>query len=110
VKDLAEVMVNGKKIGTLWKPPYRIDVTDAIQPGTNQLEINVTNQWTNRILGDAAAGTTGTRVLPLSGGRGPSAGGIGGGGGRGGRGGAGGGGVSVPESGLIGPVQVLSVQ
>jgi hypothetical protein len=99
-RDIAEVAVNGKPIGTLWKPPYRIDVTDAIHPGANQLEIKVTNEWTNRILGDAAAATTGgTRVLPSSGGRGASLGGIGGA-----RGGAG----AAPESGLLGPVTVVS--
>lgn len=54
VKDLAEVFVNGKRIGALWKPPYQIDVTDALAPGSNQLEIKVTNQWTNRLAGDRA--------------------------------------------------------
>src|SRR5205085_5298374 len=43
-KDIAQVAVNGKQVGTLWKPPYRIDVTDAIRPGANQLEIKITNQ------------------------------------------------------------------
>jgi len=52
VKDLAEVSVNGHALGILWKPPYRMDVTDALVPGTNQLEIKVTNEWTNRQIGD----------------------------------------------------------
>lgn len=55
VRDIAEVLVNGKQVDTLWKPPYRVDVTNALQPGGNQLEIRVTNQWTNRLLGDQSS-------------------------------------------------------
>jgi len=53
VKNLAEVMVNGKSLGIVWKAPFRIDVTDALRPGTNALEIRVTNLWVNRLIGDA---------------------------------------------------------
>jgi hypothetical protein len=53
VKDIAEVLVNGKNVGTLWKPPYKIEITNAIKSGSNAIEIRVTNQWTNRIAGDA---------------------------------------------------------
>lgn len=52
VKDIAEVHVNGAALGALWKPPFRIDVTGALVPGVNRLEIKVTNQWTNRLIGD----------------------------------------------------------
>jgi len=52
VHDIAEVSINGKSLATLWKPPYQVDVTDALEPGENQLEIKVTNQWTNRQIGD----------------------------------------------------------
>jgi hypothetical protein len=52
VKNLAEVTLNGKPIGILWKPPFRIDVTDSIRPGANQLEVKVTNLWPNRMIGD----------------------------------------------------------
>jgi hypothetical protein len=55
VRDLAEVLVNGESLGTLWKPPYRVDATTALRPGTNRLEVRVTNEWTNRIVGDRAA-------------------------------------------------------
>jgi hypothetical protein len=53
VKDVAEILVNGKNMGTLWKPPYRIEISNAIKAGPNAIEIRVTNQWTNRIAGDA---------------------------------------------------------
>jgi hypothetical protein len=52
VKDLAEVSVNGQSFPVLWKPPYRVDVTTALKPGANRLEVKVTNEWTNRQIGD----------------------------------------------------------
>ncbi len=52
VRDIAEVKVNGKSVGITWAPPYRVDVTAALKPGTNKLEIAVTNEWTNRQIGD----------------------------------------------------------
>ncbi|HVQ36320.1 MAG TPA: glycosyl hydrolase [Pyrinomonadaceae bacterium] len=55
VNDLAEVSVNGQVLGILWKWPYQVDVTGALKPGANQLEIKVTNQWTNRLIGDRSA-------------------------------------------------------
>jgi hypothetical protein len=55
VGDMAEVSVNGTSFGLLWKPPYRVDVTSALRPGANRLEIKVTNEWNNRILGDRRA-------------------------------------------------------
>lgn len=55
VKDVAEVSLNGVALGVLWKPPLRVDVTGALKPGANRLEIKVTNEWTNRIVGDRSA-------------------------------------------------------
>jgi hypothetical protein len=55
VYDIAEVTLNGKPLGIAWKSPYSVDVTDAIQSGANQLTVRITNQWTNRIVGDRAA-------------------------------------------------------
>jgi hypothetical protein len=52
VEVIAEVKLNGKEIGNVWKPPYRLDITDVVRPGRNELEIRVTNQWTNRLIGD----------------------------------------------------------
>lgn len=52
VRDLAEVRINGKRVGVVWAPPYRIDVTDALKQGANRLEIAVTNEFTNRLIGD----------------------------------------------------------
>lgn len=52
VKNLATVLVNGKSLGTLWKEPFRVDITDAAKPGANELEIQVVNLWPNRLIGD----------------------------------------------------------
>jgi hypothetical protein len=52
VKNLAEVSLNGKSLGILWKPPFRVNVTAAARPGPNTLEIKVTNLWPNRLIGD----------------------------------------------------------
>jgi hypothetical protein len=52
VQVIAKVAINGKEVGTLWKLPFRLDVTDAVKPGDNQLEVKVTNLWPNRLIGD----------------------------------------------------------
>jgi len=57
VKDLARVTVNGRDLGVIWHSPFRVDVTKALQPGSNRIEIKVTNLWINRLIGDAQIGT-----------------------------------------------------
>ncbi len=52
VKEIAEVTLNGQALGTLWKPPFSVDITRAAKPGKNQLEVQVTNLWPNRLIGD----------------------------------------------------------
>ncbi len=52
VKNIAEVFVNGKPLGILWKPPFRANITGAARPGKNKLEIKVTNLWPNRLIGE----------------------------------------------------------
>jgi hypothetical protein len=52
VKNLAQVWVNGKSLGIVWKAPFRVDATSALKPGANELEIKVTNLWVNRLIGD----------------------------------------------------------
>lgn len=58
VKNLAEVVINGRSLGIVWKAPFRIDVTNALKPGENKLEIKITNLWVNRLIGDAQPGVT----------------------------------------------------
>jgi hypothetical protein len=56
VKNVAEVSVDGRTLGVLWKKPFAIDVTDALHPGENRLEVKVTNVWPNRMIGDHQPG------------------------------------------------------
>jgi hypothetical protein len=52
VRVIAEVRLNNKHLGILWKVPYRVDITQAVQAGPNALEVSVTNLWPNRMIGD----------------------------------------------------------
>ena len=52
VRDFAEVSLNGKALGILWKPPFVVDLTEAAREGENTLEVHVTNLWPNRLIGD----------------------------------------------------------
>ncbi|MEI7575398.1 MAG: glycosyl hydrolase [Armatimonadota bacterium] len=52
VRELCRVRLNGKPVATLWKSPFRVDITDFAKPGANTLEVDVTNLWTNRLIGD----------------------------------------------------------
>ncbi len=52
VKNIARVKLNGHDLGVLWKPPFRADLSTFAQAGANQLEIEVTNLWANRLIGD----------------------------------------------------------
>ncbi|HKP15655.1 MAG TPA: glycosyl hydrolase [Gemmatimonadaceae bacterium] len=90
VRDMAEVVVNGTTLPLVWKAPFEVDVTRALRAGTNQVEIRVTNEWTNRLIGDRASPQK--RVL--------TAGAPAGFGGT----------PPLPQSGLLGPVTLVSVE
>ena len=89
VRELAEVRVNGKSCGVTWTPPFRVDITSALKPGENKLEIEVVNFWPNRIIGDAALPKeqrlTRTNIRKLTKG------------------------TKLMESGLLGPVRILEL-
>lgn len=95
VGDLAELWVNEHSLGVLWKPPFRADVSAALREGPNQIRVRVTNQWTNRLIGDQGLPEDkrilSSKTLPPArhgDGRKPN----------------------LPESGLLGPVLLLSKQ
>ncbi|WP_068085871.1 glycosyl hydrolase [Novosphingobium rosa] len=54
VREMAEVIVNGRLIATLWTPPFAADITGALRPGANSIELVVTNTWHNRLAADSA--------------------------------------------------------
>jgi hypothetical protein len=52
VQVIAEINLNGRAFKTLWKPPFRVDISDVVRSGENNLEVKVTNLWVNRLIGD----------------------------------------------------------
>lgn len=66
VRELAVVTVNGRPIGTAWHAPYRLDVTEALEPGRNELEVRVVNLWPNRLIGDEQPNAEPVTFAPIS--------------------------------------------
>jgi hypothetical protein len=49
---IAEVRLNKKNLGVLWHKPFQMEISKALRAGANTLEIDVTNLWINRLIGD----------------------------------------------------------
>ena len=49
---VAEVLINNKNAAVSWMPPFQLDITDFVNVGENSIEIQLTNQWSNRLIGD----------------------------------------------------------
>jgi hypothetical protein len=54
VANIAEVRINGRKAAVLWTAPFRTDITEHLKTGSNEIEIEVTNTWSNRLAFDAS--------------------------------------------------------
>jgi len=52
VNHIARVRLNGQDLGVVWTAPWQLDISDAVRKKANQLEIEVTNVWANRLIGD----------------------------------------------------------
>jgi hypothetical protein len=52
LETMAKVKLNGRDLGIVWRAPYRVEITGLLRPGTNRLEVLVTNLWINRMIGD----------------------------------------------------------
>jgi hypothetical protein len=52
VNCIANIWVNGIYCGTAWTNPFKVEITKTLKNGNNQIEIEITNTWINRILGD----------------------------------------------------------
>lgn len=88
VNDMAEVWVNGQKTDLVYDTPFRVNIGKSLHPGNNQLEIKITNEWTNRLFGDNAnpdKKVLDAYIRPY------------------------GGPYTLQPSGLLGPVQLLSI-
>ncbi|MCH7226477.1 glycosyl hydrolase [Haloferula sp. A504] len=51
---IARVTLNGTDLGLAWRPPFRLELGDALKPGKNRLEVMVVNSWHNRVMADEA--------------------------------------------------------
>ncbi|WP_372634265.1 glycosyl hydrolase [Fodinibius sp.] len=56
LEKVGEAWLNGEPLGISWTKPHEYDVTHYLQPGENELTIEVANVWANRIIGDARTG------------------------------------------------------
>ncbi len=65
LSKVGEVWLNDQYVGITWSKPYKLDVTNIIKPGDNNLTIEVSNTWSNRLTGDAITGKnyTNTNIL-----------------------------------------------
>ncbi len=52
VEVIARVILNGQDLGVVWIAPYCVDITGALKNGENKLTVEITNQWSNRLIGD----------------------------------------------------------
>ena len=52
MKNIAKVWLNGQDLGTIWTSPWQVDVSGVLKQGKNELKIEVTNLWGNRLIGD----------------------------------------------------------
>ena len=86
VNMIAVVKINGKKMGTLWCTPYSLDISSAVVEGKNELEIEVTSTWFNRLVYDASLPENERKTWTIAG---PSAD------------------SSLQECGLMGPVKLI---
>ncbi len=64
---VANVSLNGSYVGGLWTAPWRIDVTDFLRAGENELAVEVTNLWVNQLIRDAGLPARGRKTWTLTG-------------------------------------------
>ena len=51
--QIAKVVLNGRDLGTAWCEPYEVEIPSGVlKDGENVLEIEFTNVWANRLIGD----------------------------------------------------------
>ncbi|MGN1214796.1 MAG: glycosyl hydrolase [Candidatus Cryptobacteroides sp.] len=86
VEMAARVEVNGEEIGAVWTNPYSLDITPALKRGSNEIRVEVTSTWFNRLVFDAGQEEDLRKTWTIAG---PAAD------------------ASLRPSGLLGPVKVL---
>jgi hypothetical protein len=73
VEVIASVRINGQLAGTVWLPPYRLDITRLVKPGLNHLSVEVTSTWFNRLVYDAGLDEKSRKTWTINGPRKDSA-------------------------------------
>jgi hypothetical protein len=53
VHEMASVKINGHQMQVVWSAPFKFDINPFIMAGANKVEIEVVNMWPNRLIGDA---------------------------------------------------------
>jgi hypothetical protein len=53
IRDAAVIYINGKRAGSLWHPPYELEITSQIKPGRNEIEVHVANTAINLLAGQS---------------------------------------------------------
>lgn len=84
---MAKVYVNEKYAGGVWTFPYRVDITDALRSGENEVRIDVTNTWHNRLVGESRLEENDRKCWVAVGSWTPD--------------------MPLQESGLVGPVRIM---
>lgn len=54
IKNIASLEINGQTVATLWKAPFKADITSYVHEGQNDIEVTVVNLWRNRLIGDVS--------------------------------------------------------
>ena len=54
VREIAQVAVNGVECGIAWTAPFRVDISAAVAPGHNRVQVRVATPWRNRLIAEAA--------------------------------------------------------
>jgi hypothetical protein len=62
VREAAIVFVNGQRAGSLWHPPYRIDISTLVHSGENRIEVRVYNTAINLLAGQPPRNYTALRA------------------------------------------------
>jgi hypothetical protein len=63
IREAAIVTINGQRVGSLWHPPYRIDITQFLKSGENQIEVSVFNTAVNEMAGQPPRDYTALNAL-----------------------------------------------
>ena len=58
LREIATVTINGHDAGTSWRAPYAVRLDGLVHAGENSVEIQVSNLWPNRLIGDLQPFTT----------------------------------------------------